>query len=295
MRTDDHFRPLPAWARQLLASPEPLFIHELYKRAFRRVPNEYETSYFLHRLLIAHDSKEAIAQQILQSAGFQDAAAEKEIRTLLHMDSREFVDGAYRRLCGRSPSGSEFDTGVAVVDGGLLGRIALLRQLGQNLPEWDAYFPAVNDVPTLLALDGELFVRSLYGLVHGREATAQELNSALARLSEGRVAKTELLTELADSTAGSPIDGVEALKKHHRWFALPVIGRLLRVLSLISNLPNVERELEAIRFRHADLDVRCAVLSATLQGLRSQVDEVRSVQADVDRRLDDHVWGSPSD
>ena len=211
-----------------LPEPAPEFLHELYRRAFGRLPDEYETSYFLHRLLIGGETREAVASQVLRSG-----------------DER-FVAAAYRELQGRPPSPEELASGLATVQTGLLGRVVLLRELGRRMPEWDAILPEAPGLAEVLALDGEAFVRAAYRLAAGRQPSAAELLSASQRLGHGALTKAGLLLELSPGQAAG----------RQRWFKVPFIGRLLHIAALVWNLPELEREMARLRHRNADLEIR---------------------------------------
>jgi hypothetical protein len=217
--------------RDLLNEPAPAFVHKLYRQIVGRPPDEYETSYHLHRILIGGVAKEAV------------------LRDLVRSEHERFVTTAYRDWKRREPSPEELAEGVATLQTGLLGRIVLLRGLGKPSPEWDAILPATPDVSAALTLDGEAFVRAAWQAVAGRPPSAAELVSASVRLHCGAVTRAGLLQEI-----GLPASGRD------RWFKLPVIGHLLHVLALIWNLPAIERELSALRHRYADLGIRQRIL-----------------------------------
>jgi hypothetical protein len=228
---------LPDWTINLMDEEDvsaPVFLQGLYRHAAGRLPDEYETSYFLHRLLMEGDSRQEVATQVLRSDGYP-----------LLSDEGQFVVDAYRRVTGRDPSAEELSSGEAIVRTGSLGFVAFCQELGEPLPEWNVKMPRSPRMSDVLALDGEPFVWAAYRCVVGRLPSASELRSLLARLPDE--SKAVLLHEI-----GGPPPG-----RMHGWFRVPWIGRFLHVLALVWHLPSIEREIIVLRHRCAELEASC--------------------------------------
>lgn len=241
---------VPPHLRDLLEQPAPVFVHKLYRRITGRIPDEYETSYYLHRLLIGGVTRETVITEVMHASG-----------TAFQSEEERFVIEAYRELSRREPSAEELLQGMEMVRSSLLGYVQLLRQLGEPLPDWEPLLPSSPDIAHAVKLDGEAFVRGAWRAAARRDPSSGELASASDRLSQGTVSKAGLLQEIG----GPPETG------HNRWFKLPVIGRLLHVLALVWNLPGIERDLNGLRHRHADLGLRVRLLDLRLkQELRRQ-------------------------
>ncbi len=109
---------LPAHVTKLLDLPAPEFVSQLFVQTSGRLPNEYETSFYLHWLLISGGTRESVAEHILQFAPKGDDAG------------HAFVFRVYAGTLGRAPGDAELSAALAgIAEGGLVERVALLRRL----------------------------------------------------------------------------------------------------------------------------------------------------------------------
>jgi hypothetical protein len=190
------------------------FVFRVYRRAYGREPNEYEASYYLHRLLIGKVSLGVAEAEILRGA------------------DEQFVRQNWQRLAGRAPAEHEMQRGMLLCALGSRGREALLEELAGHTSS-----PAEKDE---LALDGVAFLRAAWLLTAGREPTDAELTDADARFRAGVLSKAELLRQL-----GRPVTEEE------RWFERRFVGPLLRA---VRRTPELEREVGGLRYRLRELE-----------------------------------------
>lgn len=196
------------------------YLFALYRRAYSREPNEYEMSYQLHRVLIGGVSRATVEADVLRGG------------------DEEFVQRAWERSrTGQVPGAEEMAAGMALCAVGRAGRDALVRQLAVDSKGASTAAELVVDV---MSLDGLAFLRTAWWRLAGREPTPVEVAEADARLRSGEWTKRELLIRL----------GAVMPESEKRW-EWRVIGPLLRVLDV---LPKVERAVDGLRYRVADLE-----------------------------------------
>ena len=104
-------------------------------------------------------------------------------------------------------------------------------------------------VAPLLALDGEAFVVRIYRDVLGREPDPHGLEHHLGALRDGR-SKLDLITGLHSNPEGvrfgATLVGVAPRSRLHRLYALPLIGRPLRLLASLLRVASLIRDVQGL-------------------------------------------------
>lgn len=114
---------------------------------------------------------------------------------------------------------------------------------------WKAQ-PRETSVATLLALEGEAFVRALYESVFGREADPDGLAHHMKLLASG-TSKITLIKSLHASHEGKVygstlIDVPSPQRRFGRLYTLPVIGRLFRIVAGVMRIQVLRADLQGL-------------------------------------------------
>jgi SAM-dependent methyltransferase len=162
----------------------------------------------------------------------------------------------------------------------------------QSLPPIDT--AALNyRLDDLLMYRGRAFIRHTYRALLKREPDPEGLRNYAALLDSGQLSPAEMAVAIASSSecrSGQVrVDGIRAVARRTRILSLPVIGKILRILSLFSNLDRFERSLRSSQryIEYTDEDLRSEV---ALQQLETELERLEV--AAFHRRMDKSsgVW-----
>ncbi len=138
------------------------------------------------------------------------------------------------------------------------------------------------DIDALGGLDDQAFVEQSYRTILGREADSSGLQYHVARLAAGG-SRMELLGTLRYSREGRrvavAIPGLRTRFLMHRLYRLPLLGRLIRIMTSLAALPVLMRDV--IRL---SADLRAVQNNMTLGD-----DTLRVQMRQADRRLQDQA------
>jgi SAM-dependent methyltransferase len=185
-------------------------------------------------------------------------------------------------------------TGSDIVIDGLDELMAELQPVQRfaALPEID-FARTHYRIDELVTFEGHNFVRHVYRALLKREPEPKGLQNYTSLLDSGQLSGVDVIAAIASSPeARSKKVSVEGVDRASRkLFAIPVIGRILRILAVLVNLDNVERSSRALRrsveYAKQDLrqeqfnatsvqQVRLKLLSMEISGLCSRLDRLQT-------------------
>jgi len=188
------------------------------------------------------------------------------------------VSGLLFRLCGRP-----FETRFQILS-------ELVQRARQTAPDIDvdglhilmaelhpversSVLPEIDFTRThyrldeLVIFEGHDFVRYIYRALLKREPEPEGLRNYTTLLDSGQLSEADVIAAIASSPEARAkqisVEGVDRISR--KLFAIPVIGRVLRILAVLVNLDNVERTSRVLRrsVEYAKQDLRREQLNAT--------------------------------
>ncbi len=222
-------------------------------------------------------------------------------------EDRDFIINAYRKILKREPDSESFISYLSDLQRGALKKKDIIEELlysEEGIKNHIKIIPSLQDEMSLLNLDNicltkfrrhpefhykkeyiisdflrynyEDFITYSFNAILKREASHEEKETYLSLLQRGHLSKQQLIEQLRYSHEGTEKNvTILGLRKRYllnKLFKIPVVGKILEILSIIPRLPRIVKYIQGID-------------DTNIQRFTEIIDKINILSADSEREI----------